>query len=112
MANLTRDIFHPLVASLYCNNLNDLIIKVDGEQVESRTVVNVYTTAFERPSYIQVWSFDDDGQIICDENDQPIIRDIEGAITVDGHTTSCGCWMGRRSTKRWWKRIEQGLRGW
>lgn len=111
MANLTRDPNHALAGSIYCNNVNDLVIKVNGSQVESQLVKHAYVNAVNGP-YVVLFQWDESGEkFVLDSLQQPVTVKIEGEVAIEGKRTTCGCWAGRRGNKRWWKRVESGVRG-
>ena len=116
MANLTRDPFHPMVGS-YTKNMNKLTIKVDGEQVNSKDVLNVYRTSrSERPPRVEMMLRDESGKVITtfdeeQEREIPATFDLVGEITVQGTAKHCGCYK-KRKIEKWWERITGNVGSW
>ena len=110
MLNLTRDPFHLLVSTNYCKNFHQLDVSVDGVPIDSRSLVNVYRKAHERGPYVEVFLFGEDNRIV-EQDGKPVTKQIVGDVKVVGTPKTCGCWRGRR-VKRWWERINRGLKGW
>ena len=94
---------------MYCNNLLDLDVTVNGQLLDSKYIVNVYQSALNRKPYVVM--FEDDNGQIKEQDGIPVRYEIEGDITVTGNITTCGCWTKRR-VKRWWDKVNAGRAGW
>ena len=110
MNNLTRDPFHELAGSTYCQNMNKLTIKVDGVKLDSKLVLNVYRVTHNRKPYVQMMRLDDQGKILSNDG-KPVTDDFEGEIELTGVPSRCGCWKGRR-VANWWNRISDRPNSW
>jgi len=116
MPNLTRDPFHRNTGG-YTKNMNKLTITVDGVELDSKRVLNVYLTSLsEKPPRVEMISEDKDGNILTEVNEHgrevPSTYDVIGDdIHVEGKPSHCGCW-GSRQVEEWWRYIKPGGRSW
>ena len=113
MGNLTRDPFRAEKGGniSYCKNMNKLKVEVDGKQLDSQFICNVYRTAHDRKPYCQVFQLGDDGKIL-EYGGQPVKVDVEGDIVITGSPRTCGCWRGKR-VRNWWRNLNHPYRaGW
>lgn len=53
-----------------------------------------------RAPYVTLFETDDNDKIIPNGG-RPNVVEIEGAITIEGEPTYCGCWKGRQ-VDGWW----------
>ena len=109
--NLTRDPFHPNVASNYVRNMNELKIYVGGELMNSRRILNVNRLVFGKEPHVQRILEDSEGNIRLSSKGKLLIEDVFGPVVIQGIPDHCGCWTGRQVAD-WHKRIDRDMGAW
>ena len=117
---MTRDPFHLGLSNggiAYTKNFNKLQILVDGVQLESKHVLNVYLSSVsDKKPRVEMMLVDDQNQVVTEycnttKRDKPVTYDVPGDIDVQGVPSHCGCWTNRK-IKEWWRRINSTAGSW